>query len=128
VVAFDNDQREFLRLEDLDLPSLSQPQKPQKKEILIKEGLNYKAGEGCKWYIEVEEKTYHQLQNLRTETGAITIDGALTRFLAQSKKQETYHFSKFNSPLKSLNVSIITLNIIQQYVNKHGEEALIALL
>jgi hypothetical protein len=76
----------------------------------------------------VEEKTYHQLQNLRTETGAITIDGALTRFLAQSKKQETYHFSKFNSPLKSLNVSIITLNIIQQYVNKHGEEALIALL
>ncbi len=59
MVAFDNDQREFLRLEDLDLPSLSQPQKPQKKEILIKEGLNYKAGEGCKWYIEVEEKTYH---------------------------------------------------------------------
>ena len=128
VVAFDNDQRELIRLQDLDLPSLSKPQKPQKKEILIKEGLNYKAGEGCKWYIEVEEKTYNQLQNLRTETGAITIDGALTRFLSQSKKQETYHFSKFNSPLKSLNVSILTLNIIQQYVNNHGEEALIALL
>jgi hypothetical protein len=112
----------------LDLPSLSQPQKPQKKEILIKEGLNYKAGEGCKWYIEVEEKTYNQLQNLRAETGAITIDGALTRFLSQSKKQETYHSPKFNSPLKSLNVSIITLNIIQQYVNNHGEEALRALL
>ena len=123
VVAFDNDQREFLRLEDLDLPSLSQPQKPQKKEILIKEGLNYKAGEGCKWYIEVEEKTYHQLQNLRVETGAITIDGALTRFLPQ-----TYNSPKFNSPLKSLNVSITTLNIIQQYVNNHGEEVIVRLL
>ena len=45
MVVFDDEQRELIRLLDLDLPeSLVQPQKPQKKEILIKEGLNYKAG------------------------------------------------------------------------------------
>ena len=39
LVAFDDNQRELIRLKDLDLPeSLVKPQKPQKKEILIKEG------------------------------------------------------------------------------------------
>ncbi len=90
VVAFDNDQRELIRLQDLDLPSLSKPQKPQKKEILIKEGLNYKAGQGCKWYVEVEEEVYKGLQIYQKRLSTPTLNGAFSRFLVEKGILKTH--------------------------------------
>jgi hypothetical protein len=96
IVAFDNGERDVINLTDLDLPS-SQTKpitvtqsKPVKKEILIKEGLNYKAGNpgyGCKWYIEVEEEDYKLFQQLQKENHAPSIRSCLVR-LAQEKKEE----------------------------------------
>ncbi len=136
VVAFDNDQRELIRLQDLDLPSLSKPQKPQKKEILIKEGLNYKAGQGCKWYVEVEEEVYKGLQIYQKRLSTPTLNGAFSRFLVEKGILKTHpdnptkllDLEDTTPTFKALNLSITTLNLLQQYVNKHGEEALIALL
>jgi hypothetical protein len=136
VVAFDNDQRELIRLQDLDLPSLSKPQKPQKKEILIKEGLNYKAGQGCKWYVEVEEEVYKGLQIYQKRLSTPTLNGAFSRFLVEKGILKTHpdnptkllDLEDTTPTLKALNLSITTLNLLQQYINQHGEEALRALL
>lgn len=89
IVAFDNDERDVINLTDLDLPTeLSKPilvnestSKPVKKEIIIKEGLNYKAGEGCRWYVEVSEENYQKLKVYKQKAGAVTTDGAIRRSL-----------------------------------------------
>ena len=136
MVAFDNDQRELIRLQDLDLPSLSKPQKPQKKEILIKEGLNYKAGQGCKWYVEVEEEVYKGLQIYQKRLSTPTLNGAFSRFLVEKGILKTHpdnptkllDLEDTTPTLKALNLSITTMNLLQQYINKHGEEAIIRLL
>ena len=109
VVAFDNDQRELIRLQDLDLPSLSQPQKPQKKEILIKEGLNYKAGQGCKWYVEVEEEDYRLFQEYQRQVNAPTIRSCLVRAV-EGQKQE-------KSPIKTDDL-LINLSSKISYLNQ----------
>jgi hypothetical protein len=148
VVAFDNDQRELIRLVDLDLPeSLVKPQRPQKKEILIKEGLNYKAGEGCKWYVEVDEVFYQGLQKYQQQLGTLTINAAVGRFLLEKgilqlhpndatqylDLNDEVNTSTSPSPRKQnnpnpLNLSTKTLNKLQQYINKYGEEAILKLL
>ena len=92
LLAFDDDQRELIRLKDLDLPELSKPNKPQKKEILIKEGLNYKAGipgYGCKWYVEVEEDDYRLFQEYQRQVNAPTISSSLVRAVEGQKQQES---------------------------------------
>ncbi len=109
VVAFDNDQRELIRLQDLDLPSLSKPQKPQKKEILIKEGLNYKAGQGCKWYVEVEEEDYRLFQEYQRQVNAPTIRSCLVRAV-EGQKQE-------KSPIKTDDL-LINLSSKISYLNQ----------
>ncbi len=109
MVAFDNDQRELIRLQDLDLPSLSQPQKPQKKEILIKEGLNYKAGQGCKWYVEVEEEDYRLFQEYQRQVNAPTIRSCLVRAV-EGQKQE-------KSPIKTDDL-LINLSSKISYLNQ----------
>ena len=109
VVAFDNDQRELIRLQDLDLPSLSQPQKPQKKEILIKEGLNYKAGQGCKWYVEVEEEDYRLFQEYQRQVNAPSIRSCLVRAV-EGQKQE-------KSPIKTDDL-LINLSSKISYLNQ----------
>ncbi|MGB5712017.1 MAG: hypothetical protein WBM44_14040, partial [Waterburya sp.] len=84
LVEFSPGQRELIPLKDLDLSQKPQPLRPKKKEIIIQEGLNYKAGYpgyGCKWYIEVAEQTYQGLKEYREKVGTITIDAALIRFL-----------------------------------------------
>ncbi len=85
VVEFSPGERELIQLKDLDLPHQPKPQRPSKKEIIIKEGLNYKAGWPCKWYVEVEEKTYKGLQEYREKVGTVTLDGAIARFLEEEK-------------------------------------------
>ncbi len=109
VVAFDNDQRELIRLQDLDLPSLSKPQKPQKKEILIKEGLNYKAGQGCKWYVEVEEEDYRLFQEYQRQVNAPSIRSCLVRAV-EGQKQE-------KSPIKTDDL-LINLSSKISYLNQ----------
>jgi hypothetical protein len=95
IVAFDNDERDLIKLTELDLPTeLTKPilvneskSEPVKKEILIKEGANYKAGEGCRWYIEVEENDYRLFQQLQKQNNAPSIRSYLVR-LAEEKKEE----------------------------------------
>ncbi|MGK7894604.1 MAG: hypothetical protein AB4372_13505, partial [Xenococcus sp. (in: cyanobacteria)] len=87
VVEFSPGRRAVIQLEDFDFSQKSQPQRPQKKEIIIKEGLNYKAGSPCKWYVEVEEKTYKGLQEYREKVGTITLDAAIARFLEEEKEK-----------------------------------------
>ena len=136
LVAFDDEQREFIRLKDLDLPELSKPQKPQKKEILIKEGLNYKAGEGCKWYVEVEEEVYKGLQIYQKKVSTPTLNGACSRFLVEKgilkhhpdNPTKLLDLKDTKPTLKTLNISVTTLNLLQQYVNQHGEYAIVRLL
>ncbi len=88
VVEFSPGERELIQLKDLDLPHQPLPQRPSKKEIIIKEGLNYKAGWPCKWYVEVEEKTYKGLQEYREKVGTVTLDGAIARFLEEENDQK----------------------------------------
>jgi hypothetical protein len=45
------------------------------------EGLNYKAGLGCEWYLKVEQSTYQQLQEYQTEQGLPTLNSALVELL-----------------------------------------------
>ena len=88
IVAFENGERDVIPIRDLDLPQ-PQPQ-PVKKEIVIKEGLNYKAGNpgyGCKWYIEVTEENYKRLQEYQKKVGTATMDGALARFLDSEEER-----------------------------------------
>ena len=92
VVAFDNGERDVIRLTDLDLPtSLAKPitvtnTQPVKKEV-IKEGLNYKAGNGCTWYVQVTEENYQRLQEYLLKVGSCTIDGALAQFLDSEEER-----------------------------------------
>jgi hypothetical protein len=61
IVELSPGERELINLKDLDLLHLPQPKRTKKKEIIIQEGLNYKAGSpgyGCKWYVEVSEENY----------------------------------------------------------------------
>ncbi len=78
VVEFSPGKRELFQLKDLDLPP-----SPIKKEIIIQEGLNYKAGSKCRWYVEVEEENYRRLQEYREKVGTVTINAAIGRFLEQ---------------------------------------------
>ena len=89
VVEFSPGNRKIIQLEDFDFSATPQPkpQRPVKKEIIIQEGLNYFAGSPCKWYVEVEEKTYLRLQEYREKVGTATIDGALARFLEEEKEK-----------------------------------------
>ena len=47
----------------------------------VKEGLNYKAGNGCEWYVRVEQATWERLLGYRNRVGTATIDGAIKRML-----------------------------------------------
>ena len=117
MVAFEDEQRELIKLKDLDLPELSSPQKSRKKEIVIKEGLNYKAGTpgyGCKWYVEVEEDTYQQLQAYQQQLGTLTIDATISRSLekkptSQSKVNNTV-VSQFQQLSSEKDNSLVNLS------------------
>ncbi len=86
VVEFSPGFRKVIQLEDFDFSH----QPPLKKEIIIQEGPNYKAGcpgYGCKWYVEVRPEIYEGLQEYREKVGTATLDGALARFLEEEKQK-----------------------------------------
>jgi len=91
IVEFSPGKRELIYLKDLDWQQKPHPQQTKKKEIIIQEGLNYKAGcpgYGCKWYVEVTEQTYKRLQEYREKVGTVTLDGAINRFLEEEKEKD----------------------------------------
>ena len=96
-VAFENNERDVIKLTDLDLPpSLTKPitsvnSFPVKREIIIKEGLNYKVGNpgyGCKWYLEVEEDDYLLFLQYQKKMNAPTIRSCLLKLIEEKKQQE----------------------------------------
>ena len=92
IVAFEDNHHQLLYLKDLDLPEslqkplLEKPSRPQKKEIVIKEGLNYFAGSlgsNCKWYLEVQKHIYEGLKIYQSQINAIDIERILTDLLIE---------------------------------------------
>ena len=49
----------------------------------IKEGINYKAGEPAKWYVEVKEETYKALNEYKEKNNIVGIDAIITQFLIE---------------------------------------------
>ena len=90
VVEFSPGKKEVIQYQDFDFDSINTPPQPSvKKEIIIQEGLNYKAGNpgyGCKWYVEVREQTYKGLEKYQEKVGTPTIDSAIARFLDKEKE------------------------------------------
>ena len=117
-VAFENNERDVIKLTDLDLPpSLTKPitsvkSFPVKREILIKEGLNYKVGNpgyGCKWYLEVEEDDYLLFLQYQKKMNAPTIRSFLLKLIEEKKQQEL--------PPKSDDI-LVNLSSQISYLNK----------
>jgi hypothetical protein len=77
IILFDDGQREIFGLESLSSPKIADvPVKFQ-----VREGLNYRAGNGCEWYVRVEQSTWERLRSYRTRVGTATLDGAIKRML-----------------------------------------------
>jgi hypothetical protein len=79
----------------------------EKKEILIKEGLNYKAGNpgmGCHWYVEVQEETYQKLKEYQQKINTATVDSAIKRFLETEEEK----------PINSDDICVALTSNIQQ--------------
>jgi hypothetical protein len=55
--------------------------KSTKSNKKYKEGLNYKAGLGCEWYVKIEQSTYEKFQEYRTRKGLPTLNSALVELL-----------------------------------------------
>ena len=136
----------------------SQPvKKPEKKQIHIQEGCNYQAGFGCRWYIEVPNYTYEGLKIYRNGIcDSLALSTVLTRFLEgegiliadptrplkyiindnyknnRSYPEDAIKFLDDDDgkdlQRNSLNLSPTTSRKLQEYINKHGEEAILKLL
>ena len=65
-----------------------------------------------------------------------TLNGAFSRFLVEKgilkhhpdNPTKLIDVADTTPILKALNLSITTINLLQHYVNKHGEEAIVRLL
>jgi hypothetical protein len=77
IILFDDGQREIFGLEFLS------PPKPTDVPVTfqVREGLNYRAGNGCEWYVRVEQSTWERLRSYQTRVGTATLDGAIKRML-----------------------------------------------
>ena len=66
--------------------------KKTKKRSEFQDGIVYSAGEGVRWRIHLSEENGKKLDELREETGAVTIEGAIIRLLEEYKqmKRELY--------------------------------------
>lgn len=74
IILFDDGNREMLGSDFLS-PKTIDP------KFQVKEGLNYRAGNGCEWYVRVEQATWERLLGYRNRVGTATIDGAIKRML-----------------------------------------------
>jgi hypothetical protein len=63
----------------LNKQPLSKKSAKSKKES--KEGLTYKAGLGCEWYIKIEQSTYEKFREYQTRKGLPTSNSALVELL-----------------------------------------------
>ena len=76
IILFDDGNREMLGSDFLSPKTIDVAAKFQ-----VKEGLNYRAGNGCEWYVRVEQATWERLLGYRNRIGTATIDGAIKRML-----------------------------------------------
>jgi hypothetical protein len=76
------------------------------------------------------------LQVYQKRVSTPTLNGAFSRFLVEKGILKTHpdnptkllDLEDTTPTLKALNLSITTMSLLQHYINKHGEEALLALL
>ena len=136
IVAFEDNHRELLYLEDLDLPEslqkpqLLQPQRPRKKEIILKEGLNYFVKESedkCRWYVELDKEIYQGLKIYQERVQAMSVNAGISRFLENEgillrPFPENKIIDEKPSPINSLNSE--TRNKLENIVEKHGVDAI----
>lgn len=91
IVCFENGERETIDVkylerisppsqnvyiqEETDLPTPSQP--PNN----VREGINYKPGQGCEWYVKVSQETWEELIFYQRQIGAASPGSAVKRLL-----------------------------------------------
>jgi hypothetical protein len=76
IVEFENGQKELMQLQDLDWWA---PSGTQNKTI--QEGINYRPGLGCEWYVKVEQSTWERLREYQKSVGCLTPDAVINRLL-----------------------------------------------
>jgi hypothetical protein len=76
IILFDDGNREMLGSDFLSPKTIDVSAKFQ-----VREGLNYRAGNGCEWYVRLEQATWERLLRYRNRIGTATIDGAIKRML-----------------------------------------------
>lgn len=76
IVEFENGQKELMQLHDLDwwAPSATQNQ-------TVQEGINYRPGLGCEWYVKVKQSTWERLIEYQKSVGCLTPDAVINRLL-----------------------------------------------
>ena len=140
IVAFDDNHRELLYLKDLDLPESLQkplrqkPQRPRKKEIILKEGLNYfirESEDKCRWYVELDKEIYEGLKIYQERVQAMSVNAAMMRFL----ENEGILLRPFpdnqlidEKPSAITSLTNDTRNKLENYISKHGEYGIRKLL
>ena len=80
IVEFENGQRELIQLQDLDwwAPSTTQ-------DKTVKEGINYRRGLGCEWYVKVEQSTWERLIEYQKSVSCLTPDAVIKKLLDEVK-------------------------------------------
>jgi hypothetical protein len=53
----------------------------------LREGLNYKPGNGCEWNVKVERSTYEQLKDYQIRMGLPTLNSAIANLLEKIEKK-----------------------------------------
>jgi hypothetical protein len=76
IILFEDGNREMLVSDFLSPKTIDVAAKFQ-----VREGLNYRAGNGCECYVRVEQATWERLLRYRNRIGTATLDGAIKRML-----------------------------------------------
>lgn len=76
IVEFESGKRELIQLENLDWWS---PSSTQVKKV--QEGINYHPGNGCEWYVKVEQSTWDRLIEYQKSVGCLTLDAVINGLL-----------------------------------------------
>jgi len=79
IVEFENGQRELMQLQDLDWWASSAT---QNKTVI--EGINYRPGLGCEWYVKVEQSTWERLIEYQKSVGCLTPEAVIKKLLDEA--------------------------------------------
>jgi hypothetical protein len=95
IIEFIDGERELLRIENLkpEADRCSVPldeKKANSSKFYPNEGINYRPGLGCEWYVRVEEETWNQLLKYQAKEGTATLNGAIKRLLSLAKEVEYF--------------------------------------